>query len=88
MLYDTDEGYVVVDYKTDSVGANNIDDVLARYKPQALAYAFVLSEQLQRPVARCEFVFVSAPGGAATRAVEITEDGLAELRAAMKEVVS
>ena len=88
LLYDTDEGYVVVDYKTDSVGAHNIDDVLARYKPQALAYAFVLSEQLQRPVARCEFVFVSAPGGAATRAVEITEDGLAELRAAMKEVVS
>ena len=88
LLYDTDDGYVVVDYKTDSVGAHNVDDVLARYRPQALAYALVLSEQLGRPVARCEFVFVSAPGGAVTRVVDITEDGLAELRAAMKEAVS
>lgn len=81
LLYDTEEGYVVVDYKTDSVGAHNVDDVLARYRPQALAYAFVLSEQLERPVVRCEFVFVSAPGGAVTRAVEVTDDALAEFRA-------
>jgi ATP-dependent helicase/nuclease subunit A len=84
LLYDTPDGYVVVDYKTDSVGAHNVDDVLARYRPQALAYAFVLSEQLERPVARCEFVFVSAAGGAVTRAVEVSAAALAELRGAME----
>ena len=88
LLYDTPSGYVVVDYKTDSVGAHNVDDVLARYRPQALAYAFVLSEQLERPVVRCEFVFVSAPGGAATRSVEVSNAALAELREVMETVIS
>jgi ATP-dependent helicase/nuclease subunit A len=83
LLYETAEGYVVADYKTDTIGAHNVDDVLARYRPQALAYALVLGEQLERPVVRCEFVFVSAPDGAVVRSVEVSEGTIAEFRAAV-----
>ena len=83
LLYETDDGYVVADYKTDAIGTHNVDEVLARYRPQALAYALILSEQLDRPVVRCEFVFVSAPGGAAVRAVEVSERLLADFRTAV-----
>ena len=86
LLYQTDDGYVVVDYKTDAIGAHNADEVLARYLPQALAYALVLGEQLDQPVRRCEFVFVSAPGGAAVRTVEVSESAIADLRAAVPHV--
>ncbi len=83
LLYETDAGYVVVDYKTDSVGAGRLDELLERYRPQALAYALVLSEQLARPVLRCDFVFVSAPGGAAVGTVEVDAAALEGLRAAV-----
>jgi len=80
LLYETADGYVVVDYKTDSIAGRTVDDLLATYRPQALAYALVLGEQLERPVVRCEFVFVSAPGGAVVRTFEVTGAAIAELR--------
>ena len=83
LLYQSSDGYVVVDYKTDAIGARNADEVLARYVPQAMAYALVLGEQLDQPVRRCEFVFVNAPGGAAVRTVAVTKAAIAELRASV-----
>jgi len=88
LLYQSGDGYVVVDYKTDAIGARNADEVLARYVPQAMAYALVLGEQLDHPVRRCEFVFVNAPGGAAVRTVEVTKEAIAELRASVPSSVS
>jgi len=59
LLYETPEGLVVVDYKTDSVeSAEAVDQAMGRYRLQGAAYALALQESLGRPVARCVFVFV------------------------------
>jgi ATP-dependent exoDNAse (exonuclease V) beta subunit len=63
LLYETDEGLVVVDYKTDALlEGDSIEAALSRYRLQGAAYALALSEALRRPVARCVFVFVNASG--------------------------
>src|SRR5690606_19763991 len=61
LLYETGEGFVIVDYKTDAIERDDLDDAVERYRPQALAYALVLGQQLQRPVLRCDFVFLRSP---------------------------
>jgi ATP-dependent helicase/nuclease subunit A len=59
LLYETPEGLVVVDYKTDTVGsAEAVDRAMERYRLQGAAYVLALQESLGRPVARCVFVFV------------------------------
>jgi ATP-dependent helicase/nuclease subunit A len=66
LLYETPEGFVVVDYKTDRVPSEaELDAALDRYRLQGAAYALALTETLGRPVAACRFVFVST-----TRSVE------------------
>jgi ATP-dependent helicase/nuclease subunit A len=63
LLYETPEGLVVVDYKTDVVpDPARLDEALARYTLQGAAYAVALQEALGRPVARCVFVFTEAAG--------------------------
>jgi len=58
LLYETPDGLVIVDYKTDSVRDEAaIDQAMERYRLQGAAYAMVLEEALGRPVARCVFVF-------------------------------
>jgi ATP-dependent helicase/nuclease subunit A len=58
LLYETPEGLVVVDYKTDSArDAAAIDRAMERYRLQGAAYAVVLERALQKNVARCVFVF-------------------------------
>jgi ATP-dependent helicase/nuclease subunit A len=63
LLYETPDGLVVVDYKTDVVpGEAELDAAMERYRLQGAAYALALQEALGRPVARCVFVFVQASG--------------------------
>ena len=88
LLYETDEGFIVVDYKTDAIVVSTLDEMVARYRPQGLAYALILSEQLERRVVRCEFVFLSAPGDALVGEVEVTEALLTSLRRAVGRVSS
>jgi ATP-dependent helicase/nuclease subunit A len=58
LLYEGDDGLVVVDWKTDSVrNAADVDAAVVRYRPQAAAYALALERALGRPVAHCELVF-------------------------------
>ncbi|HEX2038562.1 MAG TPA: UvrD-helicase domain-containing protein [Acidimicrobiales bacterium] len=58
LLYEGDDGLVVVDWKTDSVrSAADVDAAVVRYRPQAAAYALAVERALGRPVARCELVF-------------------------------
>jgi ATP-dependent exoDNAse (exonuclease V) beta subunit len=60
LLYETDDGLVVVDYKTDAVRSEaDIDAAVDRYWLQGAAYALGLQRSLGRPVAGCTFVFVS-----------------------------
>jgi len=62
LLYETDEGLVIVDYKTDAVaGDGDLLEAMSRYRLQGAAYALMLEEALGREVADCRFVFVRAP---------------------------
>ena len=79
LLYETRDGLVVVDYKTDGVASD--DDIvatLARYRLQGAAYVFALEQNLRRPVVACRFLFLRPAG---TRTVEI-----AGLRGAVADV--
>jgi len=59
LLYETPEGLVVVDYKTDGLRDEAaIDEAMGRYRLQGAAYALALEEALERQVGRCVFVFV------------------------------
>ena len=63
LLYETDDGLVVVDYKTDVVpGEAELDAAMERYRLPGAAYALSLQEALGRPVTRCVFIFVQASG--------------------------
>ena len=80
LLYETADGLVVVDYKTDAVRADaEIDAAVARYRLQAAAYALALETSLGRPVAGCRFVFVSG-GHARERAVDDLPQAICEVR--------
>jgi len=80
LLYETPDGLVVVDYKTDRVpGAEELTEALARYRLQGAAYALALEETLRRPVARCVFVFAQ-PSGAQERAIDDLPAAVAEVR--------
>ena len=58
LLYESRDGLVVVDYKTDSVRDEAaIDAAMERYRLQGAAYALALERALQRPVAEAVFVF-------------------------------
>jgi len=79
LLYETGEGLVIVDYKTDAVpGEEELAAALARYRLQGAAYALALQEALGRPVAGCRFVFAQAS--------DDRERELADLPAAIEAV--
>jgi len=62
LLYETPEGFVIVDYKTDRVPSEaELGAALHRYRLQGAAYALALTETLGRPVAACRFLFVQTP---------------------------
>lgn len=83
LLYDTPDGLVVVDYKTDAVpGATEIDAAVQRYRLQGAAYAVALEQSLGRPVARCVFVFTRPTG-----AIEREIDDLAAATNAVRELL-
>jgi len=79
LLYETDGGLVVVDYKTDRApGEQELEAALERYTPQGATYALAVEEALGRMVAKCVFVFVE-PGRSRERHIE-------DLRAAIRNV--
>ncbi|MGE3073333.1 MAG: UvrD-helicase domain-containing protein [Dehalococcoidia bacterium] len=81
LLYESPEGLVVVDYKTDSVrGMSQIAIAMERYRLQGAAYAIVLEEALKRPVAKCVFVF-------AEPRTEVAIDDLEGAKAAVRETI-
>ncbi len=77
LLYEDQDGLVIVDYKTDSVrDASQIATAMERYRLQGAAYAIVLEEALKRPVSKCVFVFAEPK----------TEVPIADLEAAKSAV--
>ena len=67
LLYEGDDGLVLVDWKTDALDVRREPaEAVARYGQQISGYAQVLEATLGRPVARAVLVFLSA-----TEAVEV-----------------
>ena len=78
LLYETPEGLVIVDYKTDSArDEQDVDAAMERYAAQGAAYALALQQAMPgRKVAKCVFVFVRPK----------TERAITDLAAAIVEV--
>lgn len=88
LLYETEAGLVVVDYKTDAVlGEAELDAAMARYRLQGAAYALALQETLERPVSSCRFVFVQA-SGARERAVEDLSEAIDSVRTQVRQLLA
>ena len=80
LLYETDDGLVVVDYKTDRApGEQELEAALERYTPQGATYALAVEEALGRTVAKCVFVFVQ-PGRSRERHIEDLTAAIADVR--------
>ena len=80
LLYETDDGLVVVDYKTDRApGEQQLEAALERYTPQGATYALAVEETLGRSVAKCVFVFVE-PGRSRERHIEDLRSAIANVR--------
>ncbi len=80
LLYETDDGLVVVDYKTDRApGEQELEAALERYTPQGATYALAVEEALGRTVAKCVFVFVG-PGRSRERHIGDLRTAIANLR--------
>ena len=64
LLYESPDGLVVVDYKTDQLeGAAALRAAITRYAPQVAAYALAVEHATGRDVHHCTFVFAGMPGG-------------------------
>ncbi len=86
LLVEEDDGKLhVVDYKTDTLSdLDGFPKVLARYLPQAAAYALAVESALSRPVGRCTFLFLRA--GTSEPVAEAVEEAV--LEAAKNEVLN
>ena len=65
VLFEEDGNLVVVDYKTDAVDSDDVDDAAARYGPQGGAYALAVQKATGKPVTEVLFLFLHANHSAA-----------------------
>jgi ATP-dependent exoDNAse (exonuclease V) beta subunit len=59
LLYETNEGLVIVDFKTDQIAAEEIDTRMEHYRSQGAAYRQLVEQATGRPGARTVFIFAS-----------------------------
>ena len=78
LLFEEDDGLVVVDYKTDAVPEAGLSDTLERYRLQGGAYAAAISKITGKPVKEMVFLFLQPN----------REAQLPDLRAAMADAVA
>jgi ATP-dependent helicase/nuclease subunit A len=81
LLFRSNDGLVVVDYKTSSAGDDEaeLDRRVDGYRWQGAAYAMAVEEATGEPVARVVFLFLT-PAGAIERRLTDVEGTIAELR--------
>ncbi len=65
LLFEEDGNLVVVDYKTDAVDTDYVDEAAARYGPQGGAYALAVQKATGKPVTEVVFLFLYANRSAA-----------------------
>ena len=58
LLFEEADGLVVVDYKTDTVSAEDVRNAVARYRLQGGAYAYAVSEATGKPVKEVVFLYL------------------------------
>ncbi|HEX6198112.1 MAG TPA: UvrD-helicase domain-containing protein [Jiangellaceae bacterium] len=78
LVYEDDDGLVVVDFKTDTVPAAAIEHRVAFYRPQIAAYVAALRAATGRPVPRGVLLFLS-PTRAVDRVVDDLDDAITAL---------
>jgi ATP-dependent exoDNAse (exonuclease V) beta subunit len=85
LVYRTDDGLVVVDYKTDAWrDDSDLDVKVARYRLQGASYALALEAATGERVVRCVFLFLGTHG-AETRDVTDLPRAVEEVRALLAE---
>ena len=58
LLFEEDDGLVIVDYKTDSVEPEEVADAANRYSLQAGSYALLAHRSTRKPVKEIVFLFL------------------------------
>ncbi len=79
LVYRTDDGLVVVDYKTDAWrDETDLDAKVTRYRLQGASYALALEGATGERVSRCVFLFLGTDGS--------EERAVSDLAVAVEEV--
>src|SRR5918992_851032 len=88
LLYETPDGLVVVDYKTDALADDAAIDAAAdRYRPQLGAYVLALESALGMPVSRCVLLFLAGGRARQRELIDVTA-AAAEARRLLAHAVS
>lgn len=80
LVYETEQGLVVVDYKTDQVEPNEIDLKVDRYRLQGATYAVALEETTRQPVSSVVFVFLSPDSKAICASLPNLREAIVDVR--------
>jgi ATP-dependent helicase/nuclease subunit A len=87
LLVETDDGLLVVDYKTDAVRSEaDIDERLDHYRLQGACYALAVAGATGRPVTGCAFVF-AGERAATVRWIDDLPGAVAEVEARLANAV-
>jgi ATP-dependent exoDNAse (exonuclease V) beta subunit len=62
LVYETDGGLGIVDYKTDSVSESGVEERMQQYEVQGATYRILLEEVSRLPVTQVTFVFAALDG--------------------------
>lgn len=81
LVFETKDGLVIVDYKTDQFDPAEAAEKLGSYQLQAAAYALALGEATNQPVVRVELAFLRAGGPAVISPVPHLDEVLSDVRA-------
>ena len=60
LVYESDDGLVVIDYKTDQIEPKEIESKVDRYRLQGATYALALEETTHEKVSKVVFAFLSS----------------------------
>ena len=85
LLFEEQDGLVVVDYKTDAVTEAQLPEVVDRYRLQGGAYAHAISQITGKPVQEVVFLYLQPKSEVA---LPNLADAMAEARAAAQSMLS
>ncbi len=87
LLFEADDGLVLVDHKTDAWhDEEDLDAKVARYRVQLGAYAVAVEAATERPVGRAYLLFLD-PDGAVARGIEDLTAAKSEVHALLPSVI-